>query len=155
MYLLYCKNYHFSTATDYRLTFIFGEHTIPIDNYHLIYRKCESVSENQMIQNCLFNIKVSESDYVILGEPFIKNHYIVFENQPGNNVRRIGIMPAAVHMYYPDNPEYYEWALVKLVGFIFIFGLLSICSVTFLRSICKDLYRAFKYRRVIIFKFIN
>lgn len=46
MYILYCKNYHFSTAIDYRLVFIFGEHTIPIDNYHLIYRKCESVSEN-------------------------------------------------------------------------------------------------------------
>ncbi|CAD8191101.1 unnamed protein product [Paramecium pentaurelia] len=149
MYLLYCKNYHFSTAIDYRLAFIFGEHTIPIDNYHLIYRKCESVSENQMIQNCLFNIKVSESDYIILGEPFIKNHYIVFENQPGNNVRRIGIMPAAVHMFYPDNPDYYEWAMLKLVGFIFIFGLLSICSVTFLRSLCKDLYRAFKYRRTL------
>lgn len=87
-----------------------------------------------------------------MGEPFIKNHYIVFENQPGNNVRRIGIMPAAVHMFYPDNPDYYEWALLKLVGFIFIFGLLSICSVTFLRSLCKDLYRAFKYRRVIIYK---
>ncbi|CAD8095823.1 unnamed protein product [Paramecium sonneborni] len=150
MYLLYCKNFLVQTVFDYRLTFIFGDHTIVIDNYHLIYRECKSVSENQMIQNCIFNIKVSESDYIILGEPFIKNHYIVFENQPGNEVRRIGIMPAAIHMFYPDNPAQYEWALLKLVGFIFFFGLLSICSVTFLKSLCKDLYIAFKYR-----KFLN
>ncbi|CAD8096432.1 unnamed protein product [Paramecium sonneborni] len=147
MYILYCKNLHVQIIFDYQLTFIFGEHTIPIDNYHLILRKCNVTSDNQMIQDCFFSIKVSESDYIILGEPFIKNHYIVFENQPGNEVRRIGIMPTAVNMYYPENPDQFELALVKLVGFIFIFGLISICCVTFLRSLCKDLYRAFKYRK--------
>lgn len=35
----------------------------------------------------------------------MKNHYIVFENNPGNNTRRIGVFQAATHMYYPENPS--------------------------------------------------
>lgn len=57
-------------------------------------------------------------------------------------------MPTALREYIPENPDYYEWPLFKAILLIFIFGLLSICSVTFFKALCKDIFRALKYRRV-------
>ncbi|CAK87880.1 unnamed protein product (macronuclear) [Paramecium tetraurelia] len=147
MYILYCKNLPKSIQADYILTFTFGNNQISINNSNHLYRECNSSSEDNRIWDCLFNIKFSQSEYVILGEPFMKNHYIVFENAPGNNTRKIGVFQAATHMYYPDNPNQYEWPLFNAILFIFIFGLISVCSITFLKSLCKDIFRSFKYRK--------
>ncbi|CAD8192007.1 unnamed protein product [Paramecium pentaurelia] len=147
MYILYCKNLPKSIQTDYILTFTFGNNQISINNSNLLYRECNSSSEDNRIWDCLFNIKFSQSEYVILGEPFMKNHYIVFENAPGNNTRKIGVFQAATHMYYPENPSQYEWPLFNAILFIFLFGLVSVCSITFLKSLCKDIFRSFKYRK--------
>lgn len=51
-------------------------------------------------------------------------------------------------MYYPENPSQYEWPLFNAILFIFLFGLVSVCSITFLKSLCKDIFRSFKYRKV-------
>jgi uncharacterized integral membrane protein len=62
---------------------------------------------------------------------------------------RVGILPAAVNMYYPDNSSAADWPLYRAVLYVFIFGILLMCCITNLKRGLKDLFRAIRYRRVL------
>lgn len=77
---------------------------------------------------------------------------MIFENQPGNSVKRIGILPSAGEQYYPEDISVWEWPLMRLIVYIFIFGIMSMCCVGNFKRCSKDVLRALRYRKVRIWR---
>lgn len=85
--IVYCRNLIFPIHfIDLKFYFTFeGNKKIELAS-HLLYRNCTKSENSSSIMDCLLNIRYSKSGYVILGEPFMKWHYTIFDNEPGSNV---------------------------------------------------------------------
>ncbi|KAM3138953.1 hypothetical protein pb186bvf_008966 [Paramecium bursaria] len=151
-YMLYCTNLIYETqlrGLQLELNFpqLDKSEIVTISSDHLLMN-CSNQTNPNVTYNCLFRLKLSKSGYIILGEPFMKAHFVIFENQPANKVYRIGILNAAADMNYVSKEI--DWALFHLVLYVFVFGLLTMCCIANLKRGCKDLYRALKYRRAMV-----
>ena len=89
---VFCRNikkYHFIRFS-YELKFLNSNETVSLDSFG-IFKYCKSeareivnefdffLSSADDLFDCTLNIRVSTEDKLILGEPFFKQHYIIFD----------------------------------------------------------------------------
>eukprot|EP00825_Cyclidium_porcatum_P020402 TRINITY_DN2312_c0_g1_i1.p1 TRINITY_DN2312_c0_g1~~TRINITY_DN2312_c0_g1_i1.p1 ORF type:complete len:288 (+),score=36.32 TRINITY_DN2312_c0_g1_i1:373-1236(+) len=127
-YQVHCNNIRRNYILDqYFSVFFFGQdREVKIDARHF-FRDCDKNPFNSKNEydrfSCILNVRLSPDQYVILGEPFLKQHYTIFYQ----DMNMVGFLPASKTEKFIDQYErsVIGW-FVHIATFIFISGIVFI-----------------------------
>ncbi|KAL4455854.1 hypothetical protein ABPG74_003264 [Tetrahymena malaccensis] len=139
-FAIYCTNFHTETLQLMEISFSFQGGAKLVLDYKQLQRQC-NVDDNYQKENrddndCLLNIQLSPTDNIILGEPFLKKHYTIFDQEQ----MRVGFLPAADNTYWRKEfyqpPSFIKY-LIRIVIAVFTLGMCFIVCISQVTRFCK------------------
>lgn len=128
-YAVSCKNlaYHHINEQFFSVFFYGQDKEVRLDAHHF-FRDCDKDPSNPANKNqkfeCILNVRLSSDAYVVLGEPFLKQHYTVFYQ----DMNQVGFLPASQNKLYVEQYDrsIINW-FIHFATVIFVSGMVFIC----------------------------
>ncbi|EGR31236.1 hypothetical protein IMG5_115220 [Ichthyophthirius multifiliis] len=139
LYVVYCRQFDINLVHKGILAINFDNDVQLKLNFLELIKECSldtSENENFELQDCIFNVQLSQTNNVILGEPFLKKHYTIFDSDN----KQVGFLPAADNTFWKE--EFYQTpSFIKLALYLY-FQLNYYCIINqiFIENCCLCIY---------------